>query len=386
MCVVGLGMFLSQGLLYPAIPLYPTDELGTSKATAGLVASSLSIAAIAGRPLAGWFIDARGRKPLIVAGPVIIAASALGLLATSTVGAALALRFMQGFGTPMFYGGANATVADIAPVERRARFLAGFSLFFYLGFAAGPALAEYLIARQGFEAVWVAVAVSAGVGAVLAALVLPETRDAQAAAARPPGGRIPLWQRFFHPAAIGPGAVYFSIAISFTSVTTFLALYAREIGMASSERLFLTLSATVVATRLATGGLADRFGRLAVAVPAALSVAAGLGVLAAAPNPTGAFVGVVLFGAGYAGAFPTLLAMVVDRAPEAERGQAMSSFTLFFDLGSPLGGLVVGRLIDVGGFGLGYAVAGTVSACGGIAMLAHAARRRVGAVQPRAAR
>ena len=36
-CASTIGTFIAHGLLYPALPLYLTDQLGTTKATAGLV-------------------------------------------------------------------------------------------------------------------------------------------------------------------------------------------------------------------------------------------------------------------------------------------------------------------------------------------------------------
>ena len=80
LCLATLGNFVAQGLLYPGLPLYLTDELGTSKAVAGLVVSSMSLAAIGFRPWAGGFIDRRGRRPLLLAGPLVTALSGVGLL------------------------------------------------------------------------------------------------------------------------------------------------------------------------------------------------------------------------------------------------------------------------------------------------------------------
>ncbi|MEZ5236169.1 MAG: MFS transporter [Acidimicrobiales bacterium] len=358
LCVAAMGTFVSQGLLYPALPLYLRNELGTSLGMAGLVMSSMSVAALACRPWAGRFLDTRGRKPFLIAGPLVTLGTAIGLLLLHTVASTLALRMAQGVANAMFYGAATATVADIAPPERRATYLARYSLFFYLGFAIGPAVAELLIDTWGFNAVWGAVIGACGWGAVLAAVALPETGERR----EPVPMR--LIDRFFHPAAIGPGIPYLCVGVGWTAVGAFLALYARHIGMSSSGWLFAALSVTVMITRSMSGNLADRFGRRAVATPCALSVGAGLAVLAAVHRPPAAFVGVVLFAAGYAGIFPTLLAMVVDRAPEAERGQAMGSFNQYFDIGAPIGGFVTGRLVDWAGYGAGFGTMAAVAFTG----------------------
>lgn len=367
LCVSAMGTFLSQGLLYPALPLYLHNELGTSLGIAGLIMSSQSVAALLARPWSGRFIDTRGRKPFLIAGPLLTLLTAIGLLSVHTVAAVLVCRSIQGVANAMFYGAATATVADVAPAVRRATYLSRYSLFFYLGFAVGPAVAEFLIGRWDFSSVWIAVIVCTAVGAALA-LLLPET--VQSGQAPPP---IPLWSRFFHPSAIAPGIPYFCVGVGWTSVGAFLSLYARAIGLASSGWLFVALSVTVMITRALSGNLADRIGRWAVATPCAVLCAIGLAVLAAFRQPFPAFVGVVLFAAGYAGIFPTLLAMVVDRAPAAERGQAMGSFNMYFDIGAPIGGFVTGRLIDWSGYGAGFGTMAVIALLGA-ALLVRAAR------------
>ncbi len=366
LCIAAMGTFVSQGLLYPAIPLYLHEDLGTSLAVAGLVMSSQSIAALLARPWSGKFLDSRGRKPLLIAGPALTMCTGVALLGVRSVFAVLVLRMLQGVSNAMFYGAATATVADIAPPARRATYLARYSLFFYLGFATGPALAELLISRWSFGSVWVAVIVASAWGTLLA-FKLPET-----------GGRradyvpLPLWKRFFHPVAVGPGIPYFCVGVGWTTIGAFLALYARNIGMASSGWLFVALSVTVMLTRSMSGNLADRFGRRAVATPCAVGCALGLAVLALFDHPVGAFLGVILFAAGYAGIFPTLLAMVVDRAPESERGQAMGSFNLYFDIGAPVGGYLAGRLIDHGGYRLGFGSMAAVALVGVLLLIGGA--------------
>lgn len=363
-CLSALGTFLAQGLLFPSLPRLLVEELGTTKRTAGLIMSAASLSALLSRPWTGQFIDRRGRRPFLILGPLLTMVSGLGLLAARSVPQLLALRLLQGLAGAMFYGAASASVTDVAPNDRRATYLARYSLFFYVGFATGPALAEFLISERGFDAVWVAVAISTFAGALLA-LFIPETGQKQTDPAR-----MRMRDRFFHPAAVRPGSVYFCVGVGWTAVGTFLALYATSIGMTSSGGLFVALSASVMATRSIAGSLADRLGRRAVAIPCASACALGLAILATFRSPGPAFVAVVIFGGGFAGIFPTLLAMVVDRAPPTERGQAMGSFNLFFDIGAPLGGYLTGALIDWSGYGAGFGAMAAIALVGAVLMFA----------------
>lgn len=368
LCFSTLGIYVAQGLLYPGLPLYLTRELGTSKAIAGLIMTSTSLSAIAARPWAGAFIDRRGRRPLILAGPAVIILTTLALLQFHNVWWVLAMRLTQGVGGAMGYSSSAAMAADLAPPAQRTRYLARFGTFFYIGFAVGPWLAEWLIGRSGFSAVWLMVAACAGGGMVIASF-LPETappKDAAAAGQAP--AALALKKRLFHPAAVGPGVVLFCVGVGWTALSAFLALYARQIGMGSSGPLFLTLSITVLCTRALAGSLADRLGKATVLYPSVIAVVAGMALLAAWQRPGAAYLGVVLFGGGFSGLFPVLFAAVVDRAPDGERGAAMGSFNVFFDIGSPIGGYGVGQLIDWGGFGLGFGAMAGLAVVGGLLM------------------
>lgn len=370
LCVAAMGTFVSQGVLYPALPLYLHQNLGTSLGMAGLIMTSQSVSAVVARPWAGRWLDTRGRRQFLVAGPLITAVTGVGLLTVKTVVAVLVLRMLQGVANAMFYGAATAMVADVAPAGRRATFLSRYSLFFYLGFATGPALAELLISISGFNAVWWTVVGASTFGSVLA-LTLPETLgDVQEFV------KLPMRSRLFHPDAVGPGIPYFCAGAGWTAIGAFLALYSRHIGMASSGWLFAALSVTVMITRSLSGNLADRLGRRAVAVPCAFFCAVGLAILAIFALPVAAFAGVVFFAAGYAGLFPTMLAMVVDRAPASERGQAMGSFNMFFDIGAPLGGFVTGRLVDVSGYGAGFGTMAVVALLGAVVLITGVSDRR----------
>jgi MFS family permease len=359
-CVSTLGNFTAQGLLYPALPLYLTNELGTSKAVAGLVVSVMAVSALVVRPWSGAFLDRRGRKALLVAGPALVACTAVGLLVFRSVAAVFLLRLVQGAGSAMTYSAAGAAVADVAPEAQRGKLLALFSLFFYIGFAVGPFVAETLIDTSGFVGVWWAVGLFSVFGAATG-LAVPETGTPNPAA-RP----VPWRARLFHPVTRAPGAVFFCIGVGWTAVASFLSLYARDIGLGSSDGLFAALALTVIATRFFAGGLADRFGRLQVALPSVLLVVVGLVLLAAWRTPVVAVVGLVVFGTGFSGAFPALFTIVVDRAAPEERGTAMSSFNVYYDLGAPLGGYGVGQLVDWGGFGLGFGAVAALAFVGAL--------------------
>jgi MFS family permease len=366
LCAATLFEFTSLGVYMSALPLFVTDDLGGSRANVGLVMGAFAVTAVVLRPFVGQGLDRRGRRPFLMAAPAILVVTSAAFVAVGSVAAAVALRLLQGVTGAFFYTAAATVATDLAPFEKRADYLARFSLFLYGGFAIGPSLGEGLV-RQGFDWAWV-VAGGLALASFLFTVSVRDTTPPDAVA----GNHPPL--RFLHPAAVGPGIVILTAATGYTAITAFSALYARRIGMGSSGPLYATFALSILGVRLVAGRLADRHGRVAVALPGMALAAAGMALLATEPSPALAFVGVGGFGVGFALVFPALLALTVDRVPEAERGAAVGSFTAFFDIGASGGSYAVGAVADRVGFAGGFGLPAALCA-GGLAVLARLGRQ-----------
>ena len=350
LCAATLLHFLAMGMLLAGLPLYLTKEMGSSRTIVGLAVGAFSLAAVVSRPEVGRRLDILGRRWFLAGGPLLLAASTAGLLLARSVPAVVALRLLHGLAGAAFYTSAATVATDLAPEDRRAHYLSRFSLFLYAGFAIGPALAEFLIRQSGFTLTWTVGTVSAFAAAGIA-LLLPETRALDREVER---GRF----RLVHPAAIGPGIVLLAAAVGYTSISVFAPLYAERVGM-SSGPLYIAFAVTVIGVRLVGGGLSDRHGRVAVALPGLVVGAIGLAMLAFS-RPVPALIGVSAYGAGFALLFPALMALAADRAPDSERGAVLGSFTAFFDVGSSVGGYLVGAIADARGFGASFLGAGAL--------------------------
>ena len=375
LCGATFFHFLAMGIFLSGLPLFVSRELDGSKAAVGIAVGAFSITAVFSRPFVGRKMDAVGRAWFLRGAPLLIAASALGLLGATSLAAVVALRLVQGLAGSSFYTSAATVATDLAPFEQRADYISRFSLALYAGFAAGPALGEALIEWQSYAWAWWA-AVGSSAIAFAIALNVPETRrphdpadDGDDAA--------PRKRRWVHPAAIGPGLVLLTVAVGYTAISSFTPLYARSIGMGSSGGLYATFAVTILVVRLVSGRLADHFGRAAVALPGLVSGALGMFLLALVQEPAAAFVGVALFGAGHALIFPALMALTVDRVPDRERGEALGSFTACFDVGASTGGYLVGFVADRAGYGAAWATPGFLCLLGVVALFFMARAHRL---------
>ena len=349
LCAATFFQFVALGMFLVTIPLLVTEELDGSNRAAGLAVGSFAVTALIARPWVGRQLDRRGRKPFVLMAPLVLLISSIGLANAPNLGAVIGLRLFQGLAAAGFYTGAASMATDLAGTERRAHYIARVSLFLYGGFTVGPNLAEWLIDSRSFGWAWAAAATAAAISAGFVLLV-PESAPARPADTPAPTGRA----RILHPAAIGPGVVLLGAAVGYTTITAFSALFAREIGMKSSGAMFAAFAITILGVRVVSGRLADRYGRFRVAFPGLLAGAAGLGILATVPAPWLALIGVGLYGAGFAFLFPALMALAADRAPEAERGAALGTFTAFFDVATATSGALIGAVVDARGYGTAW--------------------------------
>ena len=377
LCAATLFQFISLGVFLVTIPLLVTEELGGSRRAAGLAVGAFAVTALLARPWVGQQLDRRGRKPFVVAAPIVLIVSSIGLSVAPNLIAVIGLRLFQGVAAAGFYTGAATMATDLGGEHRRAQFIAQLSLFLYGGFTVGPALAEWLIDNYGFDWAWVASGASAALSLAFLTLV-PESAPARVLDGARPAGRM----RILHPAAIGPGAVLLGCAVGYSSITAFSALFAREIGMKSSGAMFAAFAVTILGVRLISGRLADRYGRFRVAFPGLLAAAVGLAVLATVPAPALALVGVAVYGAGFALVFPALMALAADRAPEEERGSALGTFTAFFDVATATSGALIGAVADARGFGTAWATTSVLCVVSAGLLVRLHVRDRAGAGEP----
>src|SRR5206468_11702492 len=98
-------------------------------------------------------------------------------------------------------------------------------------------------------------------------------------------------------------------------------------------------------------------------------------IIALPPTPLSLALAAVVLASGNALLYPTLAALVVDRAPETERGLALGTLSGAWDLGVVVGSALIGAVADRVSYGAGFAVGAGFAALG-VGVLALTAARR----------
>jgi len=184
--------------------------------------------------------------------------------------------------------------------------------------------------------------------AAVLGLVVPRHVTPQVTAA--PSGELPVrrgFARIMHPAAVGPGLVLACGIAGFAVFSAFLPEHARDVGLAGSGALFAGYSVVCLVLRFAGARWQERLGvRRAVSV-AFVALAMALSGLTLFPARWALWAAAALIGIASAFLYPSLMALTVNRVDERERPMAISSFTMFFEVGNISGGVVFGLIAEL---------------------------------------
>jgi MFS family permease len=364
--VSALLAFLAIGAALPVLPGYVRGPLHGSDLAVGVVVGAFAVTAVVFRPLAGRQADRRGRRIVLVAGSLAMAAGGALYLLAGSVAALVAARLVVGMGEGAVYTAGATWAVDLAPEDRRGLALGLFGLSVWGGLSLGPLAGELLRSGAGYDAVWILTAALPLAGALIATR-LPEPPRAAGAE---PG---PL--SFFPRAAHRPGAALALANLGYAALAGFVVLHLSARGIGGGATVFTAFAVAVFASRLVLSRVPDRAGARPTATVAGLLEALGLLIIALAMSLPVALAGAVVVGIGFSMLFPSLALMVVGEVGEDRRGSALGAFTAFFDIGVGLGGPIAGVTASLAGYPAVFVLA-AIAAFGTAALAATTRQRR----------
>ncbi|VEU41043.1 unnamed protein product [Pseudo-nitzschia multistriata] len=167
-------LFIGVGAVIPSIPLYG-KEIGLSGAANGIVVSAPAVALFLAASWSGRRADL-ARKPAMMVGMAVIAASDLGTALATGLAPLVVARLGLGAGRSLSEAGERGMLVDLANQipELRGRALAAQQAVVALGIAIGAPAGGLVVEEYGPRAAFLCVTAAALVALVLYAF-LPET-------------------------------------------------------------------------------------------------------------------------------------------------------------------------------------------------------------------
>lgn len=152
--------------------------------------------------------------------------------------------------------------------------------------------------------------------------------------------------------ALVPAAACFLIAIGFTSINSFLLVYAVEHGIKeTSASLYFTVSAVaLLATRPIVGKLTDKYGFVKIGTAAILITSLSLVLIGFSNNVSMLLTAAVVNSFGYGAAQPALQSLCVKSVRPERRGSGSATYYIGFDAGTILGPMICGKVANTFGY------------------------------------
>ncbi|WP_419853402.1 MFS transporter [Candidatus Poriferisodalis sp.] len=428
--VSALFSAVSFSAMLPVTTLLVSVQLGGGDVAIGFVIGVFAVTAIAARPTIGRLGDSRGRRYLIVVGSLATAFTFAAHVWADTYAVLLVMRLLTGGFQGAFFVGSAALVSDLAPEHRRGEALSWFSVSIYLGMSLGPWFgvaindwAETWSPLGGFDTAFLVAGGLMLIGALVARLLPNDSpaeashrnlRDAEqakaeqpvngtaealalqarlAAAARPVVFELVAQQdsssprpgpekssapppsrhagRIFYKPALWPGIVLAMGIIIFPALWGFLPKIAEQQGWGSDfiGSIFFIYGILVLVLRVIGRKLPDQLGTKRTATLALVGAMVGMAVMGTFVSQVGFYIGTVILALGGSLLYPALMVAAVDGVPPNERAQAVSTFTMFFELSAGIGGPILGVTAWIVGATVGAFYASATMSLIGIVLL-----------------
>jgi DHA1 family multidrug resistance protein-like MFS transporter len=341
------------GALLPVLPLYVVEQ-GIDLTTLGVILAAWPAARLVSEPFFGWLADRTARKPLMVAGLIVLAVATILPLAFHAPLQLLLLRFVSGVGAGMYDPAARGILVDRTAENERGEAFGLYTAAQMGGLIFGPVIGAFGASLGGgFAFPFVAAGLASALGAVYLAHALRPADDRSRA--HPPmtetsfaeyGTDSPVlaqrfveirrldrppqapWRDLLNRAVIGALTMNFAVYLSIGVYEVTWSLYLQHLGapLAWIGVTFVLFAAPVVLLAPYAGRLVDRLGGLRFALGGGIIVALALSSYALAFEPY--LPGVVIVIEATANAFlgPAMFAILAAGTPEGRSSTTQGLF------------------------------------------------------------
>ena len=341
MIVLNTFIFFGFQMLMPTLPGF-IKQMGVTDSTVGLVTGIFTISTLIVRPFAGLALDRIGRKPVLIAGLTIFIIMVSSYSFLPSIGLILFFRFIHGFGWGTTTTSTSTIAAECPPRKRFAEGMGYFGLSSSLAMALAPGFGLAFVALYNFRSLTFLSAALVATGLLLTFLL---KYDKTVCKTETNGKR-----KFYERSAMRPALLTFLVNIPYGSVTSFIALYAAQRGIANIGAFFTVYALIMLISRPLFGKLIDKFGFNFTIIPGLMMITTTMLLLSRSTTLPLFLVAAFFYGMGNGAVQPTLQTMAVRDVPKERLGAANATFFTGFDAGLGFGAIIFGRIATAVGY------------------------------------
>lgn len=319
------------------IPLY-IDAMGAGAGIVGIVVGAFAITALLIRPFAGPAFDSFSRKRLLLIAQGINALSFVLYSVVDSVPAFFVVRLLHGIGIGCGGPLAMSLVSEYLPLSKFATGISVYSLAQTFAQVIGPGTGLWLIEVIGFQGTYLIAA------SLLIFSVISISRVKEKPREHPPY-QLKLG-RMFAREAVDKAIVIMFFAVAFGGTVSYLVLYGTKLGIDNLGAYFVVYALCLLVTRPLYGRLADTFGAERILIPGVVFFAISYIMLANITDFAGLMAVAVVASAGFGACMPLTQSLAMSCVPSERRGAASNTTFTGLDIGSLIGPLFAGFVIE----------------------------------------
>ncbi|MBN1374568.1 MAG: MFS transporter [Dehalococcoidia bacterium] len=362
LCVVAMLLYMGIGQVSPVLPLY-ARQFSINITMIGLIITTFAIASAIIDIPASTIAEKFGRRPILIAGTMVLAVGSLGCALVTNYWLLLLCRFIQGSGYALYTTTGMIMLADISTINNRGQNMSLYTGSAWVGFGLGPMMGGFMAQYFGLQAVFYFYAFFCFLAGVWAYFRLPETRpqpvqqntqqDVITAKAGGQQGKS-LKELLSNPNLILVLLLTFMIFLTNNgSRNQTLPLLAHDRLLLNTGQIGIAMSLigmVNIAVLLLAGRMSDRVGRKPMVLPGCLLLVAAVVMLSLSFNYWFMLLACVIWGIGIGIAGPTPAAYVADILSREKTSLGMGLFRFMCDLGLVAGPVLCGWLSDLNGY------------------------------------
>jgi predicted MFS family arabinose efflux permease len=345
-------------LLNATIIVYTLNKFNASTSQAGIAAGIFTIGTLTGRLFSGKVTHSAEPKPILIIGLIFFTLTTLLYFINYGITFLILIRFINGIAMGIASTVVGTVVALTLPTSRKGEGISYFAISTALATGVGSFIGLYMSQHAGFDMIF-SFCVLLGIISLATAFFinLPILKTTEIKHENL-GFKL---SSFIEPKALPISIIILTMTLCFSSVLSYINLYAIQLGLVETASFFfIVYTATVLVSRPFTGRMMDKKGANFIMYPAFIIFGAGMLLLSCASNSVTFLLAGALIALGFGNISSITQAIAVNSAAPHRMGLATATFFIFFDIGSGFGPSIHGLIIPTIGLNALYVILGII--------------------------
>ena len=338
-------MNLSQQMSNSQLSLY-AKSLGAPADQIGSLMSMFAITALIFRFISGPSMNSFNRKKLLAMAMGLMTTAYLGFSFSPKIAAIIGcetilvlkiFRLIQGVGNAFGNACCLTIVSDVLPKDKFTTGMGYYACAQVVSQAIGPTIGVFLSDTFGYEMTYIIV------GCCMIIAILLTTTVVRLAPREPLPFNLNIGNMIAKEALV-PAGITFFVAMGFTTINSFMLVYASERGITGGSLFFTVYALSMLVTRPMVGKLTDKYGFVRVGIPAVLMTALSLILIGQSTNLAMLLFAAFINSCGYGAVQPALQSLCMKSVPASRRGSASSTNFIGMDSATIIGPNISGAI------------------------------------------